>query len=122
MSISPLNITAAGDSGAYAPIQPANRPDPVVSTVAPVADPQFQNSSENSSDKDVANAVDKLNDFARQNASDLDFSQDKETGKTIVRVVDTATDTVIRQIPSEEAIAIAKSIDKMQGVLINHKA
>lgn len=122
MSISPLNITAAGDAGAYAPIQPANRPDPVVSTVVKVANPQFQNSSENSSDKDVANAVDKLNDFARQNASDLDFSQDKETGKTIVRVVDTATDTVIRQIPSEEAIAIAKSIDKMQGVLINHKA
>ena len=122
MSISPLNITAAGDSGAYVPAPPANRPDPVVSTVAPVADPQFQNVSENSSDKDVASAVDKLNDFARQNASDLDFSQDKETGKTIVKVVDTATDTVIRQIPSEEAIAIAKSIDKMQGVLINHKA
>lgn len=122
MSISPLNITAAGDSGAYVTAQPANRPDPVVSTVASVADPQFQNVSENSSDKDVASAVDKLNDFARQNASDLDFSQDKETGKTIVKVVDTATDTVIRQIPSEEAIAIAKSIDKMQGVLINHKA
>ena len=40
------------------------------------------------------------------------------TGKTIIKVVDTATDTVIRQIPSEEAIAIAKSIDKMQGLLI----
>jgi hypothetical protein len=40
---------------------------------------------------------------------------------TIIKVVDTATDTVIRQIPSEEAIAIAKSIDKMQGLLINHK-
>jgi flagellar protein FlaG len=51
----------------------------------------------------------------------LNFSKDQDTGKTIIKVVDTATDTVIRQIPSEEAIAIAKSIDKMQGLLINHK-
>jgi len=121
MSISPLNITAAGDSGAYTPVQSANRPDPVVSTVAPVAAPEFQNSSGSSNEKDVANAVDRLNDFAKQSASALAFSQDRDTGKTIVKVVDTETDTVIRQIPSEEAISIAKSIDKMQGVLINHK-
>jgi len=119
MSISPLNITAAGDSGSYAPVQTSNtKPDPVVSTVAPAATQQSQRSSEG----DVANAVDKLNDFASKNASDLNFSKDEETGRTIVKVVDKATDTVIRQIPSEEAVAIAKSIDKMQGLLINHKA
>jgi len=119
MSISPLNITAAGDSGSYAPVQPSNtKPDPVVSTVAPAASPQAQRSTES----DVADAVDKLNDFASKNASDLNFSRDQETGKTIVKVVDTATDVVIRQIPTEEAVAIAKSIDKMQGLLINHKA
>lgn len=118
MSISPLNITAASDSG-YTPVAPTNtKPDPVVSTVAPAATPQAQRSSES----DVASAVDKLNDFASKNASDLNFSKDQETGKTIVKVVDTATDTVIRQIPSEEAVAIAKSIDRMQGLLINHKA
>jgi flagellar protein FlaG len=118
MSISPLNITAAGDSGTYAPTQPAaTKPDPVVSTVAPVATPQ----SERSSETEVTNAVDKLNDFASKNASALNFSRDEETGKTIIKVIDTATDTLIRQIPSEEAIAIAKSIDKMQGLLIDHK-
>ncbi|WP_034293273.1 flagellar protein FlaG [Herbaspirillum sp. RV1423] len=117
MSTSPLNITAAGDSGVYVPTQANTKPDPVVSTVAPAATPQTQRLTES----DVTQAVDKLNDFASQNASDLNFSKDQETGKTIVKVVDTATDTVIRQIPSEEAIAIAKSIDKMQGLLINHK-
>jgi len=118
MSISPLNITAAGDSGSYTPVQSSNaKPDPVVSTVAPAATPQAKRSSES----DVTNAVDKLNDFAGQNASDLVFSKDTDTGKMIVKVVDKATDAVIRQIPSEEAINIAKSIDKMQGLLINHK-
>lgn len=119
MSISPLNITAAGDSGSYAPAQTSHtRPDPVVSTVAPAATQQSQRSSEG----DVADAVDKLNDFATKNAADLNFSKDQDTGKTVVKVVDKVTDAVIRQIPSEEAIAIAKSIDKMQGLLINHKA
>ncbi|NUU00170.1 flagellar protein FlaG [Herbaspirillum robiniae] len=117
MSIAPLNITAAGDSGtAYALPQTA-KPDPVVSTVAPAATPEARRATES----DVNDAVGKLNDFAAANASALNFSKDQDTGKTIVKVVDTATDTVIRQIPSEEAIAIAKSIDKMQGLLINHK-
>lgn len=120
MSIAPLNITGAADSGAtYALPQSAAKPDPVVSTVAPAAaTPQARRATES----DVNDAVDKLNDFAAANASALNFSQDKETGQTIVKVVDTATDTVIRQIPTEEAVAIAKSIDKMQGLLINQKA
>lgn len=118
MSIAPLNITAAGDSGTtYAPPQAGSKPDPVVSTVAPAATPEARRATES----EVDHAVGKLNDFAAANASALNFSKDQDTGKTIIKVVDTATDTVIRQIPSEEAISIAKSIDKMQGLLINHK-
>ena len=50
----------------------------------------------------------------------VQFSIDGD--KTIVKVIDTETNKVIRQIPSEEAIAIAKSLDKLQGMLINSKA
>jgi len=118
MSISPLNITAAGDSGSYPPTQASTtKPDPVVSTVAPAATPQTQRASES----DVANAVDKLNDFASKNAAAITFSKDDSTGKTVIKVIDTATKTVLQQIPSVEAIEIAKSIDKLQGLLINHK-
>jgi flagellar protein FlaG len=119
MSISPLNITTSGDAGAYAPAPAAgNRPDPIVSAGAPAATPQVKRSTE----ADVANAVDTLNSFAATTAAALNFSTDKESGKTIVKVVDTATDQLIRQIPSEEAIAISHSIDKMQGLLVNQKA
>lgn len=120
MSISPLNITAASDSGtAYAaPKSAATTPDPVVSTIAAPATPEARRASES----DVADAVDKLNSFASANAAAITFSQDKETGKTIVKVVDTATDKVLRQIPSLEALEIAKSIDKLQGLLIKDKA
>lgn len=54
--------------------------------------------------------------------SSLEFLVDQDSGRTIVRVVDVATKDVIRQIPNEETLAIAKSLDKFQGLLIRHKA
>ncbi|MBL8491536.1 MAG: flagellar protein FlaG, partial [Rhodocyclaceae bacterium] len=42
--------------------------------------------------------------------------------KTVVKVVDGQTGKMIRQIPSEELLAIAESIDRMQGLLLRQKA
>ena len=58
----------------------------------------------------------------RLTSSNLEFSVDEDTGQTIVRVVDIETKDVIRQIPNEEALEIAKSLDNLQGVLIRQKA
>lgn len=54
--------------------------------------------------------------------SSIEFSVDPEHGTTIVRVVDTATGDVIRQMPSEELIQIAKALDRFQGMLIGRRA
>lgn len=59
--------------------------------------------------------------FSAQAAS-LEFSINKDDGRTIVRVVDRETQTLIRQIPSEEALAISKALDQMQGLLLKMKA
>lgn len=55
-------------------------------------------------------------------AQNLRFSIDKGSGRTIVKVVDAQTDEVIRQIPSEELLAISKALDKLQGLLLHKKA
>ncbi len=55
-------------------------------------------------------------------ASNLQFSIDDDTGQTVIRIIDSSTDEVIRQIPSEEFIAIAKALDKLQGLLIRQEA
>lgn len=52
----------------------------------------------------------------------LHFSIDDATGKTVVRVTDAQTGEMIRQIPSEELLAIAQSLDRMQGLLLRQKA
>ena len=47
----------------------------------------------------------------------LEYSQDKETGLKIVRVIDRNTKELIRQIPAEEMVSVARSIEKFQGLL-----
>ena len=47
----------------------------------------------------------------------LEYSQDKETGLKIVRVIDRDTKELIRQIPTEEMVSVARSIEKFQGLL-----
>ena len=67
-------------------------------------------------------AVDEVKKAIAPVAQNLLFSIDDDTGRTIVKVVDAQTDEVIRQMPSEEVLAISKAIDKLKGVLIQQKA
>jgi flagellar protein FlaG len=55
--------------------------------------------------------------------SQLLFSIDQTTGSSVVKVMDRATKEVIRQIPSEEMLQIAKGLDRYkEGLLISSKA
>ncbi len=40
----------------------------------------------------------------------LQFSLDDASGKTIIKVIDSATDKVIRQFPPEQVVAVARAI------------
>jgi len=70
----------------------------------------------------VAGAVKAINEAMLSSSQGLEFSIDDETKDIVVKVIDVSTREVVRQMPSEEALAIAKSIDKMQGLLIRQTA
>ncbi|GGP18601.1 flagellar protein FlaG [Silvimonas iriomotensis] len=72
----------------------------------------------------VNDAVGKLNEAVKNypNGSSLQFSVDPDSQTHIVKVIDSQTKDVIRQIPSEQAIAIAKAIGQFEGLLIKDKA
>lgn len=70
----------------------------------------------------VAAAVQSANAYVQSVSSSLQFSLDQDSGRTVVKMVDTETAEVLRQFPSEEMLAISKSIDRMQGLLINREA
>ena len=52
----------------------------------------------------------------------LEFSIDHSSGKTIVRVTDMESGALIRQMPSQDALDIARALDRWQGLLIRQKA
>lgn len=76
--------------------------------------------------QELQNAMKEVEKAVAPMAQELQFSIDKDTNKTVVKIMDTATNKVVRQIPSEEVMELAKSIgemqDKMQGLLVQQKA
>lgn len=54
--------------------------------------------------------------------NNLQFSVDDSTGQVVARITDGTTGNLIRQIPSEEALAIAKDLDRLKGLLLRQQA
>lgn len=70
----------------------------------------------------IDQAVQQMQQSLPSMARNLQFSLDEETGRTVVKVVDADTNEVIRQIPSEEVLAIAQTLDKSTGLLLKQQA
>ncbi len=70
----------------------------------------------------VTQAVQNINKSLQTLSQDLVFSVDTDSKRTIVKVVDQKTHEVIRQIPSTEALEIAKALDTVKGLLVKQQA
>lgn len=65
---------------------------------------------------DIREAVSEINDFVQSVHRDLSFNMDESSGQTVIKVIDRDSGDLIRQIPSEEVLAIA---DHLRGVRDN---
>ena len=52
----------------------------------------------------------------------LQFSMHNETGRTMIKIMDKATEKVIREIPSEDVLNLVAKIEEMIGILFDRKA
>ena len=59
---------------------------------------------------DLKQAVSQLNDYVQNMQRNLQFSIDKESGAMVVKVIDSKSEKVIRQMPTEETLRIARSL------------
>jgi|GEM_PF-1162197 flagellar protein FlaG len=74
--------------------------------------------------------VSELEAYVQNAQRNLDFQVDDKTGRVVVKVIDATDDSVIRQIPSEEMLAVSQRLqdflDKnhmdMRGMLLEIKA
>lgn len=101
----------------------SNRPAPQSRPAnEPVAVEQSQAVSAAEAAESVRQAVQQANDALRQSAVGVEFSLDQGSGRVIVSVVDSETKEVLRQIPSEQMLAISRAIDNLRGLLIEQEA
>lgn len=78
--------------------------------------------AEEATPEQVEGAVAEINTSLQTRSISLQFEVDKDTDKLIVKVVDKTNGVVIRQIPNEEVIHIAKVMGKAPGLLVNGQA
>lgn len=71
---------------------------------------------------ELKRSLEAINRFLQPVNNDIEFSIDEDTNRTLIKIVDTKTQTVLRQIPTKEALAIAKELDRLQGLLVKDKA
>ena len=72
--------------------------------------------------EEVKAAVTQANRAMASLSAALSFEIDNETNTTVVKVIDTTDNSVLRQIPSKEMLEIARALDRLQGMLVRDKA
>lgn len=70
---------------------------------------------------ELKNSVDAINRFLKD-TSEVQFSIDEDSGKSVIKVVDTETKKVLNQFPSEQSLEISKNLSSYKGMIINSKA
>lgn len=76
----------------------------------------------NETDTGLKQAVDRINQSLPPSNQGIEFAIDEDSERVIVKVVDRETREVLRQMPTQEALDIAKALDRTQGLLIKLEA
>ena len=71
--------------------------------------------------KTIEQAAQDLQNYMQSSGRNLSFSVDQITGYQVVRVMNTETGELIRQIPTIEFLKLAESMTRTNSGLINYK-
>jgi flagellar protein FlaG len=117
MEITTIQSTPQALEGAKAStrasvVVPNTNPEPV--QAEPSKDVSQDNSAQN-----LQGAVSQINDYVQNLQRSLLFTVDEASGKDVVTVLDSETDEVIRQYPSEEILAIARRLAEQKDEALN---
>ena len=77
-------------------------------------------SAEEPRNEQLQKAMSAVNKFIEP-AGNIEFQIDEQSGRTVMRLVDKETGSVLRQLPSEEMLALARALAKLSGLVIKLK-
>lgn len=126
MSIQPLSNSGFSTYLPTGTARPASEKSTTAETTTATAGnsqpTEAQSSSKSETKEALRTATQKANQAIAGLGSDLKFTVDDETGSNVVKFVDVKTKEVIRQIPAQEMLVIAKHLDELRGLLIKERA
>ena len=70
----------------------------------------------------VAKAAADIQQFVQSMGRNLSFSVDEVSGYHVVRVVNPSTGELVRQLPSDELLKIARDFERLNNVVVSQKA
>ena len=68
--------------------------------------------------EELARAVAKLNDYIQTVQRDLKFTLDEESGRSVITVLDRNSNEVIRQIPEDITLDLARKLNNEEPLLL----
>ena len=69
--------------------------------------------------RQLQEVVQELNKQMERSTTSLGFSVDNATGRDVVKVINKDSGEVVRQIPSEDLLRLAHSMETLKGILYN---
>lgn len=70
---------------------------------------------------ELQSAVQELNDKIARQELKVNFTVDQDTGRFIVKVMDSKTGHLIRQIPNEETLQFTRSVERGLGAIVDEQ-
>ena len=70
----------------------------------------------------VESAVSTIQEFVQSVRRNINFSVEDASGRVVVKVTDSSSGDIIRQIPSEEALQLAESLEEVRSLLFKAEA
>lgn len=124
MNIDPVDrAVPARTAPAAGPARAVTRPTAAVDAQA-ARETAARAAADRAASDEVRRAIAEANRQLAQKGRELTFEFDEDAQRVIVKLVDTRTREVLRQIPSEEALAIARALrdDTGAGALLRADA
>lgn len=110
-----------------APTVPAGFDSPrssnAVSPQSAVASGQLEQAAgQQDSSVPLDKAVASMSSFIQSVQRNLDFSVDDTSGEVVIKVVDTESGRLVRQIPSEEALRLSEKLEELRSLMFETRA
>ena len=80
---------------------------------------EINHSDSSDSKNTIQQEVEELNNQVQNVRRDLHFSVDADSGRTVIRVIDSETRETIRTIPPEEMSVLSQLLEKRSGALFS---